>query len=354
MLLKLYVALFAQGRVQEPPMTVQPAPEQSQDWLQRNLFRVARTSVLSYVLVAVSLVAVVVTYLILTRSTDIEPTAPGVLLYIIIVDVLLLMALIALVTGRLVRLWMARRSGGAATRLHGRLVTIFFLIAVIPVVLTAGAAAITINLAMDVWFSSGVRAVVENSSALADAYQQDQKRAIKFDAELMVSDFNTRDFVGGLIVDNEATRLRMDDFLRRQLTRRQLPGGGIFNSTGEELAVVALVPVDRPSADEISEAASSGVSITITPDGSRAVARLDPAAGFFLVVMGEVNKELVQYQQSTSEAARKYEQLQRDRGCRTGGVRHDVRNRRASDHFQRDLDRVWRREPPGHADRAID
>ncbi len=294
-------------------MTVQPAPEQSQDWLQRNLFRVARTSVISYVLIAVSLVAVVATYLILTRSTDIEPTAPGVLLYIIIVDVLLLMALIALVTGRLVRLWMARRSGGAATRLHGRLVTIFFLIAVIPVVLTAGAAAVTINLAMDVWFSSGVRAVVENSSSLADAYQEDQKRAIRFDAELMAQDFVTKEFVGGLIVDNETTRQRMDYFLRKQLTERQLPGGGIFNTSGEELAVVGLVPVDRPSTDELSDAASNGVSITITPDGSRAVARLDPSGSFVLVVMGEVNKQLVQYQQSASEAARKYEQLQRDR-----------------------------------------
>jgi two-component system nitrogen regulation sensor histidine kinase NtrY len=294
-------------------MTVQPAPEQGQDWLQRNLFRVARTSVLSYVLIAVSLVAVVATYLILTRSTQIEPTAPGVLLYVIIVDVLLLMALIALVTGRLVRLWMARRSGGAATRLHGRLVTIFFLIAVIPVVLTAGAAAITINLAMEVWFSSGVRAVVENSSSLADAYQEDQKRAIRFNAEFMASDFVTKEFVGGLVVDNEITRQRMDYFLRKQLTERQLPGGGIFNTSGEELAVVGLVPVDRPSTDELSEAASNGVSITITPDGSRAVARLDPAGIFVLVVMGEVNKQLVQYQQSASEAARNYEQLQRDR-----------------------------------------
>jgi two-component system, NtrC family, nitrogen regulation sensor histidine kinase NtrY len=288
-------------------MTVQPAPEQSQDWLQRNLFRV-----LSYVLIAVSLVAVVATYLILTRSTQIEPTAPGVLLYVIIVDVLLLMALIALVTGRLVRLWMARRSGGAATRLHGRLVTIFFLLAVIPVVLTAGAAAITINLAMEVWFSSGVRAVVENSSSLADAYQQEQKRAIQFNAESMVSDFNTREFPGGLVVDNEITRARMDDFLRRQLTRRQLPGGGIYNASGEELAVVGLL-IDRPSTDELSQTFSTGVAITISPEGSRAVARLDPVGSFFLVVLGEVNKELVQYQQSASEAARNYEQLQRDR-----------------------------------------
>ncbi len=293
-------------------MTVQPAPEQGQDWLQRNLFRVARTSVLSYVLIAASLVAVIATYLILTRSTQIEPTAPGVLLYIIIVDVLLLMALIALVTGRLVRMWMARRSGSAGTRLHGRLVTIFFLIAVIPVVLTAGAAAITINLAMEAWFSSGVRSVVDNSIALAEAYQQDQKRVIQSDAEFMAFDFS-KDFGGGPILDSDATRVRMDDFLRRQLTRRQLPGGGVFNTTGEEIATVGFIPIDRPSIDELTEATSGTTSITISPDGARAVIRLDAIGSFFLVVMREVNKELVEYQQSTTEAARNYQRLQRDR-----------------------------------------
>ncbi len=293
-------------------MTVQPAPEQGQDWLQRNLFRVARTSVLSYVLIFASLVAVVVTYLILTRSTQIEPTAPGVLLYLIIVDVLLLMALIALVTGRLVRMWMARRSGSAGTRLHGRLVTIFFLIAVIPVVLTAGAAAITINLAMEAWFSSGVRSVVDNSIALAEAYQQDQRRVIQSDAEFMAFDFS-KDFGGGPVMDSDATRLRMDDFLRRQLTRRQLPGGGVYNATGEEIATVGFIPIDRPSIDELTEAQSGTTAITISPEGARAVIRLDAIGSFFLVVMREVNKELVQYQLSTTEAAENYKRLQRDR-----------------------------------------
>ncbi len=293
-------------------MTVQPAPEQGQDWLQRNLFRVARTSVVSYVLIFASLVAVVVTYLILTRSTQIEPTAPGVLLYIIIVDVLLLMGLIALVTGRLVRMWMERRSGMAGTRLHGRLVTIFFLIAVIPVVLTAGAAAVTINLAMEAWFNSGVRAVVDNSSSLADAYQQDQRRAVQSDADLMAFDFKT-EFGGGVVNDSEITRQRMEDFLRRQLTRRQLPGGGIFNSNGAELALVALIPIDRPSVDELSEANTGAASITITPDGGRAVVRLDPLGSLYLIVVREVNRELVGYQQATTLAAENYQRLERDR-----------------------------------------
>ena len=180
-------------------------------------------------------------------------------------------------------------------------------------VLTAGAAAITINLAMEAWFSSGVRSVVDNSIALAEAYQEDQKRVIQWDADAMSSDFNIKEFPGGLVVDSETTRLRMDDFLRRQLTKRQLPGGSIFNATGEEVASVGFIPIDRPSSDEIAEAMSGAAAITISPEGARAVTRLDTAAGFFLVILREVNKQLVEYQQSTTAAAENYKRLQRDR-----------------------------------------
>ncbi|MFN9970220.1 MAG: hypothetical protein ACK58T_10015, partial [Phycisphaerae bacterium] len=144
-------------------------PEHQYDWLQRNLFWVVRTSWLTYALLALSGVAVVFTYLVLTGSTTIEPTQ-DVRVYLTLLLAILFFALAALVVGRLVQLWQARRSGYAAARLHGRLVTIFSLIAVVPVIMTAGAAAITINLAMEAWFSSGVRSVVDNSLAVTNAY----------------------------------------------------------------------------------------------------------------------------------------------------------------------------------------
>jgi two-component system nitrogen regulation sensor histidine kinase NtrY len=131
-----------------PKMTVSAKPEQQHDWLQRNLFWVIRTSWLTYILLALSLITVVFTYLVLTGSTPIEPTQ-DVRLYLTVLLAFLLFALAALVIGRLVQLWQARRAGSAGARLHGRLVTIFSLIAVVPVVMTAGAAAITINLAME-------------------------------------------------------------------------------------------------------------------------------------------------------------------------------------------------------------
>ena len=291
-------------------MTLSAAPEQGQDWLQRNLFRVARTSTLSYVLLAASLVAVVVTYLILTGSTPIEPTAPGVQLYLIIIDAFFLLALAALVIGRLVQMWMARRSS-AGSRLHGRLVSIFSLIAVIPVVLTAGAAAVTINLAMEAWFSGGVRSVVDNSIAMAEAYQRDQKKIAQSDTLAMAFDFGSSFGILG----SETDPLKFDEFLTRQIRARQLPGASIFDAAGKEVSSARLmvIAIDPPTQEEKEGSGSGDPVVTISPEGARAVSRLDPAGSLFLVTMRDVNKEVLEYQLSTQEAAANYTKLQRDR-----------------------------------------
>ena len=295
-------------------MTLSPPPnDQGQDWIQRNLFRVARTSTVAYFLVIGALIAVVATYLILTGSTPIEQNSRSVRVYLIIVDAFFLLALMALVVGQLVRMWVVRRTTAGA-RLHGRLVTIFSLVAVIPVVLTAGVAAITINLAMDAWFNSGVRSVVDNSIALAEAYQRDQRNVIRSDAELMAFDFGTS-FGGGLVDSAPSGQEKIKEFLRVQLTRRQLPGGAVYNASLEQVAVVTsgLVEITPLTDTERDDALTGVTSITITPDGARAVTRLDQFGNLFLVVVREVNKELVEYQQSTSEAARNYQRLQQDR-----------------------------------------
>ena len=68
--------------------------------------------------------------------------------------------------------------------------TIFGLIAVIPVVLTAGAAAVTINLAMEAWFSGGVRSVVENSVAITNAYLEEHTDKLKNETLYAASNLN--------------------------------------------------------------------------------------------------------------------------------------------------------------------
>jgi two-component system nitrogen regulation sensor histidine kinase NtrY len=295
-------------------MSTTPAPDQGQDWLQRNVFWVARTSVLSYVLVAASLIAVVVTYLILTGSTAIEPTAPGVQLYLIIVDTLLLMALIALVTGRLVQMWMARKSGMAGTRLHGRLVTIFFLIAVIPVVLTAGAAAITTNLAMETWFSGGVKAVLSNSLAVTKAYLDEQTQRLRNEVLFAASNLNTLQSIDLVTGRFQAYTEQIANRLKADIKVYDADGAEVSGAT-----TIFAVQIETPSSNDIAEANDGETVVKVDQESGQlsAVTRLDvhndQGKSLYLVVVRAANQQIIEYQQNTVNVVENYQRLERDR-----------------------------------------
>ena len=69
----------------------------------------------------------------------------------------------ALIAWRLVRLWAERKSGRSGARLHVRLVTWFSVIAVIPAILVAIFASVTLNLGLDAMFSDQVKSALGNA-----------------------------------------------------------------------------------------------------------------------------------------------------------------------------------------------
>ena len=301
-------------------MTISAKPEPQHDWLQRNLFWVIRTSALTYALLGMSLVAIVATYLILTGSTPIDPT-PNVRLYLTILLALLLLALAALVIGRLVQLWAARRSGSAGARLHGRLVTIFSLIAVIPVVLTAGAAAITINLAMEAWFSGGVRSVVDNSLAVTNAYFDEHTNKLRSDSLIVASTIDTlsplqiiNPLEFGRILENIANRLSADILVV------EVGKDGVDASTSElGRAKSRFTELSQPTIGELAEARDGTPALSINYDEGqiRAVAKLATSirtgADIFLVLVRDLNPQILEYQRNTKQVVANYNRLEHDR-----------------------------------------
>ena len=295
-------------------------PEQQYDWLQRNLFWVVRTSWLTYGLLALSGMAVVFTYLVLTGSTTIEPTQ-DVRVYLTLLLAFLFFALAALVIGRLVQLWMARRSGTAGARLHGRLVTIFSLIAVVPVVMVAGAAAITINLAMEAWFSGGVRSVVDNSLAVTNAYFEDEKTKLRRDSLIVASTIdsvspiqimNPLEF--GLILENIANKLGAD-ILAGEVRRDAIDAP--FTPLGS--AKTRFSDIVPPTYSEIETALIGEplVSVDYESGHIRAVARLVRPIRveneIFIVLVRTLNPQILEYQQNTEKVVNAYKQLEDDR-----------------------------------------
>ena len=76
----------------------------------------------------------------------------------------------------------ARRARSAGSQLHLRLTGVFTGIALIPTVLTAVFATVTINIGLEGWFSDRVRNALGNSVEAAQAYAQEHRDGLSEDA----------------------------------------------------------------------------------------------------------------------------------------------------------------------------
>src|SRR6185437_14201238 len=84
----------------------------------------------------------------------------------------------ALIAWRLVRLWTEKKSGRAGARLHVRLVTWFGAIAVVPAILIAIFAAVTLNLGLEAWFSDRVKTALGSAVNVAQVYVKEHETSI--------------------------------------------------------------------------------------------------------------------------------------------------------------------------------
>jgi two-component system, NtrC family, nitrogen regulation sensor histidine kinase NtrY len=125
-------------------------------------------------------------YLTLTGPA-LSKVAPAVWIGLIFFIVLVVGGLGSLVVWRLARLWSERRSGRAGARLHSRLVGTFSLVAVIPTILVAVFAAVTLNLGVDNWFSGHVKDALRSALRVAEAYQDEAERGLVADARDIVN-----------------------------------------------------------------------------------------------------------------------------------------------------------------------
>ncbi|MBN9555415.1 MAG: hypothetical protein J0H61_12230 [Alphaproteobacteria bacterium] len=116
--------------------------------------------------------------------SGLTPWTPGRLGLIVLLLVNLTLGLSqgALIAWRLVRLWAERKSGRAGARLHVRLVAWFGTIAVVPAILIAIFAAVTLNLGLEAWFSGRVKDALGSAVNVAQHYVKEHERGIIGDA----------------------------------------------------------------------------------------------------------------------------------------------------------------------------
>jgi two-component system nitrogen regulation sensor histidine kinase NtrY len=193
----------------------------------------SRPSMLALGVGALTVISAVFTYASVTGLVPYNPT-PASLIALLILNLTLVLTLGALIAWRLTRLWSARRSGHAGARLHVRLVAMFSAIAVLPAILVAIFAAVTLNLGIEAWFSGHVKAALANSVSVANAYVQEHKQVIRGDILAMAYDIDRAAPV--LQQGDRNDRKRFTDYLVTQASVRALPAVFVIDSNGRLLA----------------------------------------------------------------------------------------------------------------------
>ncbi len=238
---------------------------------------------------------------------------PRVVLILLVIDLVLVLSLGAVIARHMVRLWVARRSGSAGSRLHSRFVAMFSLVAVTPAIIVALFSAVFFHLGVQSWFSDRVRTAVGGSLAVAEAYVAEHRHTIRADILAMAND-----------IDRMAPRLRgkqqqFSRFLAIQASRRALNEATVFTRNG---AVLGRTFLSLSAAlDELPMQRLAGVSRSDPlifesdrDDQVRALVRLDGYLDAYLFVARFVDPVVLNHVETTRAVVREYEALE---GART-------------------------------------
>lgn len=236
--------------------------------------------------------------------------------FIMLADLVYVLVVAALVLGQIARLIAARRAQSAGSRLHLRLIGVFALLALIPTVIVAIFAGLTVNIGLEGWFSDRVRQVVGTSLSAAEAYESEQNDALAEDALALAEFINGNRSLVLYMSDAEVRHVLVQGQTQIQRGLREayiIDGTGEIRGRGERSY---LFDFERPSAERIQVASSSGIEIIQDWDNNefRALVRLDAFADRFLYVTRTVDGKILNLLDETKETVRLYQQLELERG----------------------------------------
>ncbi len=235
---------------------------------------------------------------------------------ILIADFLYALTVAAFVARRVAEMIAMRRSRSAGSQLHLRLVRLFTLIALIPTILVAVFATITLNFGLEGWFSERVRDVVSNSLEAAQAYEQEHRSTLEADATELAVFLNSQKDRYPLLSGGQLRELltRGQVQMQRALPRAfVIDGDAQIRARGERSYLFDFAP---PTPQDIEEARKGAVVVIQDWENNefRALLQLDSFGDRFLYVSREVDGEILGLLDETRETVRLYQQLEADRG----------------------------------------
>jgi two-component system, NtrC family, nitrogen regulation sensor histidine kinase NtrY len=266
---------------------------------------------LGLITMMLSLASGLATYVILTGLTPIVPTHL-VVVGMLLINLVLVLAMVIIIAWQVTGLWLARRRQAAGAQLHVRIVSLFSVIAVVPAILLAVFASVSLDRGLDHWFSARTKSIIQNSVDVATAYLQEHGQVIRTDTLGMAKDIDEA-------VNLLKTRPQgFGNFLAAQASIRALPIAYLIDGQGKILATAATlpdVPYQAPPAAAM-DLAKKGQVIVMAPGQTAlvgAIKALDNFNDTYLYVLRPVNAQVLQQLRETRANVAEYQLLEQRR-----------------------------------------
>ena len=231
---------------------------------------------------------------------------------ILLLDLCYVLTLAALIAWRIGTLVVARRRRPVGTRLHLRLAAVFAAVALVPTIIVAVFAALTLGVGLESLFTDRIGSVVRNSLATAEAYEREHLANLRQDATNMAADLNRAAREG-------VTQEELNDLVAKQALVRELPRAYVFNLDKQIVARGEFSYLFHffPPTDEQLTAARQG-QIVLIPDPAndeiRALVFLEDFFDSFLYVSQSVQGDVLRLLDDTRDTVQFYDRLERERG----------------------------------------
>lgn len=263
---------------------------------------------LAILMTVLALASGLATYAALNSTLPVGGDNPDIVIWLLNIDLLIILALFALVARRVVLLFSIWRQGIPVARLHLRLVYIFGLLAMAPAIIMTLFSLFFFHYGIQTWFSDRVKAAVNESQAVAEAYLKEHQQVIRADILAMGNDLDRQ---VSLYYSNPQA---FERFVQTQSVLRNLSEVIIFDATGHVMSEAGLVVLfDRNEVPDFAiEQANAGDVVLLTDvadDRVRALVKLANFTDTYLYVGRMVEANVLNHLTSTREAVQKYDEV---------------------------------------------
>ena len=248
-------------------------------------------------------------FVLFTNAEPLSTVRNNLYIFVLLITILLLL-LVTLVVRQVIQLWATGQKGGAATRLHKRIVTLFSFVAVTPTIIVAIFSVMFFEFGLQAWFSDKVQTVLDSAESVAETYIEEHARIINADVLGMANELNRQAYVF------TAQRELLDQALNIQARALKLSDAIILNREGliTSRATATFSAFDGRLSKNIIDAAAEG-GVKFFParenDGQiRVILRLDGFIDQYLYISRLIDAQAVALVRRTENAKNDFEKSQ--------------------------------------------